>query len=199
MSPKSVGIAVGALLVLAIALWLLASSPRAEHEILSRDIEPATTTPATTTSVVKPPNTLPPEPEFKFPEGANVIDAYAFTLNNYVYFRSLTAKEPLLIQDADASTFARLTNFTTYPGTDVVATCGTAPIYSFYGDEKHLYFYQVWRAPMFRTSQIEVVLQALPQDFESTTEISFKSNKHTFSIHYEKTAKGGCILALARL
>lgn len=142
--------------------------------------------------------TLPPETPFVLPEGAVAVDEYAYTQDDVVYFRSLTGKNALAIPDAKADSFKRLAAFMTYPGTAVVSDCGAAPLYTYYGDEKRTYFYQIWRAPEFRSSQVEVIIGANPKKFEinGTTATDAESS---FSVSYQKTASSTCALVLNKI
>lgn len=143
------------------------------------------------------PKTLPPELPFTLPEGASAIDGYAFIQNDQVYFRSLTGAAPLAIPHSDAESFKRLSGFMTYPGTAVVNTCGAAPIYAYYGDKKQVYFYQVWRAPTFRSSTVEVIVDAKMQDFSITGLQTATEGNRLFEIGFEK-ATTTCKLFLSR-
>lgn len=151
----------------------------------------ATTTPAgpgiaTSTVVAPKQKTLPPEQPFVLPEGATAVDAYAYIQNDSVYFRSLTGKAPLNVWDANANSFHRVGDFMTYPGNAVVADCGAAPIYSYYSDNKRLYFYQVWRTPTFRSSTVEAVQGAKAKEFELTGLTTATDGSTLYEVNYRK-------------
>jgi len=200
-SRKNAFVLIGIVVVLALATWLLFQPtplqgvPGGEE---AGSVASTTETAASSTPVEPPKQkTLPPEPLFVLPEGATAIDGYAFIENNQVYFRSLTGAAPLAIPNSDAGSFTRLSDFMTYPGSEVVATCGGAPIYSYYGDEKQVYFYQVWRAPKFRSSKVEVIVGAKIEDFKVTGLQTATGGGRLFEVGYQK-ATTTCSLFLSR-
>ena len=144
------------------------------------------------------PKTLAPEQPFVLPAGATAIDGYAYIENGQVYFRSLTGKSALAVPNSDAESFARLSTFMTYPGSSVVSDCGVAPFYSYYGDDKQVYFYQVWRAPKFRSSTVEVIIGAKTEDFSITGTQTATDGSRLFEVGYEKAATSTCKLFLSR-
>lgn len=151
--------------------------------------ENATSTPeGTNTGGVAPggKDGLPAEPVFTLPDGAQAIDDYSFIQNDQVYFRSLTSPNPLAIPNSDAGTFERLTPFMVSPDLTIVAACGASGSYAFYSDAKSLYFYQYWRAPEFRSSQIEVVANIAPKDFEKLSDTLYSDGENEFKIGYKK-------------
>lgn len=161
----------GALLIggLLLGTWFFGrdSSPVGQGDsVATTTPTTATTTGSTSTSTAPGKNTLPPEPTFVLPEGAVAVDGYAYIQRSSVFFRSLTGGQPLRIPNAHTATFERLTDFFTYPGEAVVRDCGAAPLYAFYGDERQVYLYQVWRAPKFRTSRVEVIVGVKKDEFE---------------------------------
>jgi hypothetical protein len=173
------------------------------QQYLFNDTEPlpllagATTTPQqATTTRTTPKNTLPPEPEFVLPENAKAIDDYAFTLDSRVYFKSITNKKPLEIMDAVADAFDDLTPFILYPHAE--SMCGTNPVYKFYGDGRRTYFYQIWRAPLFRTTQIEVIVKADPNTFQSTGATTATDGKVRYTIGHQKVATSTCALVISK-
>ena len=158
----------------------------------------------TDTTVAFPPaaaiskkKTLAPEQPFVLPLGATAVDEYAFIQNDTVYFRSLTGKTPLAIPNSNAGSFKRLGDFVMYPGSDVVSECGAAPVYTYYGDEKQVYFYQVWRAPTFRSSQIEVIIGAQTENFKIIDVRTTTDGGRLFEVGYKK-ATTTCMLSLSR-
>lgn len=188
-------IGVGA--VVLFATWL--TSPKQMSDaVLPESSAPEEVGSTTTTLPAPAQKTLPPEPAFVLPEGATAIDGYAYTEDNHVYFKSLTGKTPLAIQDANAERFKRLTDFITYPGTQVVTSCGAAPTYTFYGDSKRLYFYQVWRAPLFRTSRVEVVAGADPDEFSLSNMTDISVGKNRYTITYQPEATSTCALVIKK-
>ncbi len=157
----------------------------------------ATSTSSTSTSTTPGKNTLPPEPAFVLPEGAVAVDGYAYILRSSVFFRSLTGGQPLRIPNAHSATFERLTDFFTYPGDAVVRDCGAAPLYSFYGDERQVYLYQIWRAPEFRTSRVEVIVEMRKDEFELIHPLIVADTESLFTVGYT-TATTTCALSLTK-
>lgn len=141
---------------------------------------------------------LPAEPAFSLPDDATAIDDYAFTMGGGVYMRSLTGKNPLQILNAHADSFERLADFSTYTSNGVVSDCGANPVYTYYGDNKHVYFYQIWRTPHFRTSQIEVVVGAEKANFSVTGANTATDGTRRFEVAHTKTASSTCLLTLNR-
>jgi hypothetical protein len=140
---------------------------------------------------------LPPEPVFVLPEGAMAIDDYAYIENGAVYFKTLVAgNSPLPVLNADPKSFKRLQSFSTYPGSDVVRDCGASPIYTFYIDNYRPYFYQVWRAPEFRATQVDAMNGAKVQNFSVTSLTAANDGRTHFDIAYYKTGTSTCRLQL---
>src|SRR3989344_5378075 len=203
MSPrKNTLVLIGVVVALALATWLLFQPtplqgvPGGEE---AGSVASTTKTVASSTPVLEPPKqkTLPPEPPFVLPEGATAIDGYAFIENNQVYFRSLTGATPFAIPNSDAESFKRLSSFMKYPGSEVVGACGGAPIYSYYGDKKQVYFYQIWRTPTFRSSKVEVIVGANTKDFNITGLLTATDGNRLFEVGYQK-ATTTCSLVLSR-
>ncbi len=162
------------------------------------EAEVATTTDTTThTPIASTIKNLPPEPIFILPFGATAIDDYAFVQDGQLYFRSLTSKSPLAIPDSDGDSFEKLSQFMTFPGTQIVKDCGASGTYGYYGDDKHVYFYQFWRAPEFRSSTIEVVVGVKKKDFEVLSQASASDGTHDYAIEYE-VATSTCKYNLVR-
>ena len=132
------------------------------------------------------PEGLPAEPAFQLPAGATAIDDYVFVQNGQVFVRSLTNPEPLAIPGALANSFEGLTSFMVSSDLRVVASCGAAGSYKFYGDEKNLYFYQYWRAPEFRSSKFERVADSDPAAFKRVTDTSFMDGNRTIEVSFQK-------------
>ena len=206
-SPERLPLIIGGVLVLALIAWFFLNRPAASPEdfisTATTTSTVATTTPtaATTTTVApKKQKTLPPELPFVLPPGATAIDGYAYVENNSVYFRSLTGKAPLHVWDAKASTFHRVGSFMTYPGTAIVSDCGAAPLYTYYTDNKRLYFYQVWRTPTFRSSTVEAVPNIQATDFTVTGPRESTDGITLFEVNYRPptTATSTCRLYLSR-
>ncbi len=204
MKSKKVIIGVVVLVLALGALWFWgakqASAPAPDFQepvATTTEEKPATTGTQTggTGSGLK---NLPPEPAFTLPAGAVALDDYAFTLNDQVYFRSLTNKEPLAIPNSDAETFKKLSQFVTFPGTEVVSDCGASGTYGFYGDRKNVYFYQFWRAPKFRSSTIEVIVGADIKNFEVTGQTVAKSGSDILKVSYDK-ATTTCAFKLSKV
>jgi len=124
-------------------------------------------------------------PMATLPPGAIAIDEYAFTDKNGLQFLSVTSTSTLIIPDADAATFHRITEFAQSPDPGVVRSCGIAGKYAFYADKKRVYFYQVWLAPKFRTSRVEVVADAAPETFKILTPTSFLDGERALHLDYE--------------
>jgi len=141
--------------------------------------------------------TLPLEPEFTLPEGAVAVDEYAFVDEGVVYMRPLiNANSPLTVPSADPKTFRRLRDFSTYSDSDVVSDCGVAPIYAFYIDKHRPYFYQIWRAPKFRASQIDAMNGANPRGFVITGATTATDGNVRFTMKHIKNATSTCLLLL---
>lgn len=143
-------------------------------------------------------NVLPPEPAFELPEGAVAVSDYAFVADNVVYLRSVKTSASFAVPDSDASTFKSLSSFETYSTPEVLETCGGAGQYTFYGDVKHLYFYQVWRTPTFRSSQIEVVAGSDSNKFKSLGDHRYTDGTDTFTLQF-KMSGGVCVYFLQRI
>lgn len=139
--------------------------------------------------------TLPAEPEFILPEGAVSIDQYAYIHDEVVYMRPVV-KSPLVVPSADPETFRRLSDVSTYSDSEVVSDCGVAPTYAYYIDKHRPYFYQIWRAPKFRASQIDAMNGADPENFVVTSPTSANDGRVRFEIMYRKTATSTCALFL---
>ena len=172
---------------------------------LSRDTSsaPSIDTASTTAEAAVPEDEttskgLLPELPFSLPSGSVAIDEYAFTTGEGIYFRSLTGKNPLQILNADAPSFSRLSDFSTYAANGVASDCGGNPIYTYYGDKRHVYFYQIWRTPTFRTSQIEVVVGTKKEDFDITDSGTATNGTHRFEVGHMTTASSTCLLMLTR-
>lgn len=181
-------------LIAAIATYLYLKPSPTEEIVLTPDGEAiATSTPSEDT----PRKGLPPEPAFTLPQGAEALDDYAYLMDDGVYFRSITSTEPLKIPDADAATFGRLAEFFTYTANNVQDDCGGTPIYTYYGDSKRIYFYQIWRAEHFRTSQIEVIVGAEEEDFRVTGMNTATDGVGQFEVTH-KVATSTCLLTLKR-
>lgn len=148
--------------------------------------EPAVPGDAATSTPVVSNDELPPEPMFVLPDGARVISDYFFVVDDQVYMRSVKSPEPIAIPDTDAATFKSLGAFKQYTGGTIRADCGGAGDYMFYGDQRHLYFHQVWRTPTFRASQIEVVVGSNAARFEALSNQSFTDGRNTFTLAYRK-------------
>lgn len=167
------------------------------------DEQTASTTAATTTTQGEPTLSgeaddegLPPEPEFVLPEGATAIDDYAFVDKGIVYMRSLVdAGQPLKVPTADPETFRRLQAFSYYSDGNVVRDCGASPMFTYYTDKKRPYFYQAWRAPEFRASQIDAMVGANVGNFAVTGPTTATDGNANFKIVYEK-ATATCTLLL---
>ena len=142
---------------------------------------------------------LPPEPSFSLPDGAVAVDGYAFKMDEGVYMRSLTGKNPLQILNADADSFERLADFSSYSSNGVINDCGAKPVYTYYGDNKHVYFYQIWRTPYFRTSQIEVIAGAKKDGFEMLGTDTATDGTRRFEVGHMVTASSTCLLTLRRV
>lgn len=194
-----IGIGIALLVVLLGALWFMGTS-KVEAPVENLPEEVATTTTQTNTPppVVQRPDTLPPEPSFTLPAGATAIDDYAYILDGQVYFRSITSPNPLAIPNSDAQTFEKLSEFTTLPSTDVVADCGISPTYGFYGDKGSVYMYEIWRAPKFRSSTIQVIVGADKDTFEVPERTIALSDGQMLKVGYQK-ATTTCSLNLTKV
>ncbi len=194
----------GALLIggLLLGTWFLGRdfSPVGQggEQVATTTPTTATSSASTSTSTVPNNNTLPPEQPFVLPEGATAVDGYAFIQDDQVYFRSLTGKAALGVPNSDAESFVRLSDFFSYSESAVVNDCGVAPLYAYYGDEKQVYFYQVWRAPEFRSSTVEVIVGAEKENFRVTSPLRATDGSRLFEVSYEK-ATTTCKLILKRL
>lgn len=191
----------GAIVILGLVAWMLFSTDGFKTSP-EEGIQTASTTPATTTTATVPPATppkkkeLPPEPVFVMPEGGTPIDEYSFVDSGVVYFKSLVSTSThLKVPSADPKTFRRLQELSKFPGTDVVRDCGAAPLYTFYVDKTRPYFYQVWRAPEFRTGQVDAMNGASGKDFSVTGATTATDGHFNFQIAYKK-ATSTCILIL---
>lgn len=194
-----IGLTVIVLILLALWYWkgstAQAPAPVDEQVATTTDEVIGSETPAPTPSK---PNTLPPEPVFVLPEGATALDDYAFILNDQVYFRSLTNKEPLAIPKSDADSFEKISDFQVFPGTEIVEACGASATYGYYADDKAVYFYQFWRSPKFRSSTIEVIVDANKDDFKVSGVTTALDGKQILKVSYEKTEKT-CKLVLSKV
>ena len=176
------------LVVALLTLWYFngqtAKAPApVEPSVATTTDDVVTETPA---PVAQKPKTLPPEPAFTLPEGANATDDYALTLDGQVYFRSITSGQALAVPNSDADSFTKLSPFTTFPGQEVVDACGTSGSYGYYSDDKSVYFYQFWRAPKFRSSTVEVVVGADEDTFKVTGVTTATDNNQILKVSYEK-------------
>lgn len=203
-SKEQLPFMVGGLLLLALIGWYAATRPASPLSVPTATTTPAaaTTTPpgtgtATSTATVPKQKTLPPEQPFVLPEGATAIDAYTYIQNNSVYFRSLTGKTPLNVWDANAASFHRVGDFMMYPGSAVVSDCGAAPLYSYYTDDKRLYFYQIWRTPTSRSSTVEAVMGAHAPTFAITGSTTSADRGTLYEVSYQQ-ATTTCRLSLSK-
>jgi len=144
------------------------------------------------------PRGLPPEPIFRLPAGATSVDEYSFIQDGQVYFRSLLGNDPLLIPNADAQSFSRLSSFITYENAAVQSDCSGPAIYAYYGDTKQVYFYQIWRTDLFRTSQIEVIAGADKDSFRLSGDGKAVSGDLVFEIGYKTEDRSTCKLFLKK-
>lgn len=119
------------------------------------------------------------------PKGATAIDDHAFTDQNGVQFLSITGTSTLAIPGADTATFKRLTDFMTSPDPAVKSSCGVAGKYAFYSDKNRVYFYQLWFAPKFRTSRVEVIADAKPETFKVVDSTNFLDAKRALYLDYD--------------
>lgn len=182
---KSIRIAsalVGVLLLTGAGIYIMVVRP-GETETALDEVPSVGTTSPTTAGV------LPPEPVFELPEGAVAISDYAFVVDDVVYLRSIKTSTSFAVPDSDARSFKSLSAFETYATPDVIETCGDAGQYTFYGDVKNLYFYQVWRTPTFRSSQIEVVAGSDPQKFRSLGDSTYTNGADTFTLGFKMSGE----------
>lgn len=139
---------------------------------------------------------LPPEPTFVLPEGATNLDEYAFVDTGTIYFRSLVSTTThLKVPGADPASFRRLQDLSVFPGSEVIRDCGAAPRYTFYVDKRQPYFYQIWRAPEFRSSQIDAMVGADADSFVVTGATTAQDDQTRFDMTYKK-ATSTCVLLL---
>lgn len=141
------------------------------------------------------PGTLPPEPKFVLPDGATAVNDYAFIADGEVYLRSIKSTDSFAVPDSDAATFRSLDTFKTFVTDDIVRDCGGGGQYTFFGDSKHLYFYQVWRTPSFRSSQIEVVVGSDAGSFGVLGDHRYTDGANTFTLDY-KVSSSTCVYFL---
>lgn len=196
LSKKSLVIlGIGVLLALIAWVAFMAPTPATAPE-RGEGQQVSTTTPGTvTTSGAATKRPLAPEPAFVLPNGATKIDDYAYLQDGVVYFKSLIGTTSLAIPKSDAGSFEKLADFATYTGGNVIRDCGAAPLYAFYGDDNQVYFYQVWRAPEFRSSQIEVIVGAKKNSFEVTSPTTATSGNLALNLSYQ-VATTTCSLVL---
>lgn len=142
--------------------------------------------------------TLPPEPVFTLPEGASAVDEYAFIADGDVFFRSVTSTTSLPIPGADADTFHAISDIITYPGERIAADCGGAGAYSYYEDNKYVYFHQIWRTPRFRTSQVEVIADVDPDEFDVQEAPYARADGQRIVVKYH-VSTSTCLFVLERL
>lgn len=116
------------------------------------------------------------------PEGGRDIDEYALVTDDFIYFRSITSSSTLKIPNGDPATFERLTGFMEYPGTQVTAECSGPGTYAYYGDAKHVYFYQVWKTPDFTHSKIEIISNEPKEAFVFVSPTSARAGDELFAI-----------------
>jgi hypothetical protein len=153
--------------------------------------------PAPESAPVAEEKTLPPEPLFTLPEGARKIDDYAFSLDGRVYFRSVTSTSTLPIPGADPETFERLHDFMTYPGEAIVNDCGASGTYTYYEDKNRVYLYQIWRAPKFRSSKVEVLADVTPDAFSIEDATHARAASQRVAVEY-RVATSTCSYVLAK-
>ncbi len=172
-------VAVGAVALIAAAVYVVFFQSSATP-FGDSPFPDTTAAPVATTNITEE-KSLPPEPVFVLPDGATVIDDYAFSFGGQVHFRSVTSTSSLPIPDSDARTFKRIADFMAYPGELIQQDCGASGMYTYYTDARRVYLYQLWRAPKFRASQIEVLADVAPKDFsiEDTTHARAKSRRMT--------------------
>ncbi|HYD92947.1 MAG TPA: hypothetical protein VEB18_00600 [Candidatus Paceibacterota bacterium] len=190
--------ALAVVIVLGIAWFVSQPTPATAPE--SNTPETVATTTETTGTETETPRVgggvLPPELPFVLPQGATRVDEYSYIENNTVFFRSLTGNAALAVPDADAETFKRLNDFTAYTGANVIANCGAAPQYAFYVDNTRAYFYQVWRTPSFRATQVDAMIGTNPDRFRITGATTSTDGNTDFTITYRTTDSGTCRLFL---
>lgn len=140
---------------------------------------------------------LPPEPAFSVPANAARVDDYSYTLDGAVFLRSLTSNQPLQVPGSDGASFERVTSFRSYNAGAVLRECGAAPQYTYYADDNQVYFYQLWRAPEFRSSRIEVIVRADKEDFSVDTSGNASDSEFRYTVGYE-VATSTCWLNLSK-
>lgn len=113
------------------------------------------------------------------------IDAYSYTDNDAVYFKSVTSTSTLAIPGANAKTFHRITDFMTYPDQDVVDRCGGKGEYAYYADKNRVYFYQFWKTPKFRSSKVEVVIDEKEESFKVLSPVNAQGASMKYVVGYQ--------------
>jgi|GEM_PF-3431051 len=199
---KNIALIIGALAVLLVAGFLffvvkpISVEPTGDVNAITTTATSTATSTATAPSAPPKKQPLPPEPIFVMPEGGKAIDDYVFVDDGVVYFKSLVSTSThLKVPSADPATFHPIQGFSTYPGQDVVRDCGAAPVYTFYIDKLRPYLYQIWRAPEFRTGQVDAMNGANPKKFLVTGLTTATDGRFNFQIGYKK-ATSTCILIL---
>jgi hypothetical protein len=189
MNTKNMRIGAGILLLVALAGVVVfvvtrpVSAPSSE-EPLVREEPTETTEPAPPSTGGTAPSAFP-RVLATMPKGATAIDDHAFTDQNGVQFLSITGTSTLAIPGADTATFKRLTDFMTSPDPAIKSSCGVAGEYAFYSDKNRVYFYQLWFAPKFRTSRVEVIADAKPETFKVVDSTNFLDAKRALYLDYD--------------
>lgn len=157
------------------------------------DLTPGTSSPTASTT---PPSETPTQtgssaadfmtlPTIALPQGAVAVDDYFYTYQGAVYLKSVQHATSSPMQNIHASSFKRLTDFTTVQNPAINLDCGDTGRYAFYGDESQLFFYQIWVNPVFKRSKLEGVSGAKPADLRVVSSSSFQAGARTYDIGYE--------------
>lgn len=188
MNPKNIRIGAGILLLVAlVGVVVFASVSRApaplDEDALVQE------QPTENTDVAAPSTGGTVSPAFPsvlatMPKDAVAIDEHAFTDKNGVQFLSITGTSTLAIPGADTATFKRITDFMTSPDPAIKSSCGIAGKYAFYSDKNRVYFYQLWFAPKFRTSRVEVIADAKPETFKVVDSTNFLDDRRALYLDY---------------
>lgn len=192
LNNKNVRVGIGiALAVLAGALFVVFQNrpapPPSNEDLTAMDTSLGTPESQDSETGIQFPSVMPGV-RATMPRGATAIDEYAFTNENGVQFLSITSTSTLVIPDANAATFRRITDFMQSPDPAVASTCGIAGKYAFYADSKRVYFYQFWLAPKFRTSRVEVIADAKPETFKVLSPIGFEDGTRSLYLDYDVVA-----------
>ncbi len=142
-------------------------------------------------SSAKPKSDFTKYPEHTLPAGAKSIDQYVYVYQDSVYLNSVAGKSSSVLPEADADTFARISDFMTSPDSTININCGGSGSFAYYADRKRVFFYQIWLTPKFKKSKMELMIGVSPENFSIINSTSFRDGEKTYRVSYE-TATSSC-------